>query len=155
LEQEEAGRPGRNAGENVLLQIERYKRRILKNDKWSGQEKEELLRFLSMQASSWGMLGDGLGSEGVKRAKERMLLHTWRKFTAGIKEGKKKGVVVETVGGIVEAGLEEEPSTSGSIIQADVMTLTDGIETPVGTDSPVGQTVFHDEPITPKEGDKN
>lgn len=147
MEREEAGRPRRHAAENVLLQIERYKRRIVKNDQWSGQEKEELLRFLSMQASSWGMLGDGLGSESVKRAKERMLLHTWRRFTTGIKEGKKKAGVVQ----VVKTGLEEEPSTSGSIIQADVMTLTDGIETPVGMDTPVGQIVSHEEPTTPKE----
>jgi hypothetical protein len=138
LEQEDAERPARNAGENVLLQIEQYKRRIQKDDKWSKQEKSELLKFLSVQASSWGMVGDGLGSANVRRAKETMLLETWRKFTAGIHQSDGRAV------NDVDHGLEEEPSTSGTIIQGDIKTLTDGIETPVGTDTPIGQTVSHE-----------
>jgi len=140
----------------VLFQIDRFQKQIKKDEKWSKQEKEELLKFLGIQAMSWGTLSDDLGSRSVSRAKEKMLLETWQKFTEGMKfpqpqgkkekdkQGKNKKVTKEI-------GLEEEPSTSGTIVQAGVNIRTDGIDTPVrtdtaeGTDTTVEQTVLHEE----------
>lgn len=143
-------RPNANARDDVLFQIRGYQRRIMKEDKWSKEEKEELLRFLGIQATSWGMLEDDLGSKSVKEMKENMLLETWRKFTEGMKtrqpKGKKgKSKKVKNTGVKKEGGLEGEPATSATIVQGDVKTLTDGIETPVGKETPVGQTVLNQE----------
>ena len=68
-------------------------------------------------------------------------MNTWRRFTAGMKEYKKGQK--KATGGVEGAGLEQETSTSETIDQGNVKTLTDGIETTVGTDSAVGQTVIH------------
>jgi hypothetical protein len=70
-----------------------------------------------------------------------MLMNTWQRFTAGMKEYKKGQK--KATGGVEGAGLEQEISTSGTIDQGDVKTLTGGIETPVTTDKPVEQTVTH------------
>lgn len=100
---------------------------------------------------SWGTLTDDLGSRSVRTEKEKMLLETWQKFTEGMKfrpQGKKEaGKQIKNKKATKEVEFEEEPSTSGTIVQADVKICGDGIETPVGKDTAVGQTVLHEEPV--------
>jgi hypothetical protein len=155
LIKEEKSRPSTGAREAVLFQIDQYQKEIQKDKKWNKQEKEELLKFLGIQAMSWGTLSDDLGSRSVSRAKEMMLLKTWQKFTKGMefpppqgkkelgKEGKNKEMTKEV-------GLEGKPSTSGTVVQAYVKIPTVGIETPVGTDTAVGPTVLHEEAAAEK-----
>lgn len=137
---QEIGRPRNTARDEVLAQIQEYRERIMKETKWSQVEKKELRQFLDVQRASWSMLKDTIGSEGVRKAKEQILLKTWRKFTEGMKP--QKGTKSRK-SAVKEKGLEQEPSTSGSVVQGDVKVVTAGVETPVGADAPVGQTVTH------------
>lgn len=101
---------------------------------------------------SWGTLTDDLGSTSVRTEKEKMLLETWQRFTKGMKfrqpQGKKEaGKQKKNNKATKEVELEGEPSTSGTVVQADVKICGDRIETPVGKDTAVGQTVLHEEPV--------
>jgi len=140
----------------VLFQIDRYQKQIKKDTKWSKQEKEELLKFLGIQAMSWGTLSDDLGSRSVSRAKEEMLLETWRKFTEGMKfrqpQGKKKAdKQTKNKNATNEVELEEEQSTSGTNVETAVEICKDGIDTPVGKDTAIGQTVVHETVAEPSK----
>ena len=146
---EEKSRPSAGVQEAVLFQIDRIQKQIEKDKKWSKQEKETL-KFLGIQAMNWEALSDDLGSTSVRKAKEKKLLETWQKFTESMefprphgKTGKgKKGKDKEMK---KEVGLERKPSTSGTIVQTEVKIFTEGIQTPVGADSTVGQTALHEE----------
>jgi hypothetical protein len=148
---EQKERPASNARDDVLMQIRRYQKRVMKDTKWSKPEKEELMKFLGFQATSWGMLEDDLGSTSVKLAKEKMLLETWRKFTEGMKTRKpkrkkaSKNKTDKSSKPMEAAEPESAPSTSGTIVQGNVKTVNGGIETPVGEERPMGQTDSHEE----------
>jgi hypothetical protein len=144
---EERNRPKFNARADVLMKIERYAKKVRDSKKWNQEEKDELLRFLAVQADGWGMLGENVGpTKKIMQLKESMLVETWRTFTQGVKlrrEAKKaaKG----------EKGLERELSTSGTLIQGDVKIITEGVEAPVSSQEPVGQTVAHEESAASKD----
>jgi hypothetical protein len=106
------------------------------------------------------MLGDDLKSERVRMAKQNMLIQTWSKFATAMRiypqqkqnppkkaksTPKKAKSTPKKAKSIVDKGLEQELSTSGTIIQGDVQVLVDGNEVAVGTHEPVGQTVSHKE----------
>jgi hypothetical protein len=155
LIKEEKSRPAQGAGEAVLFQIDRYQKQIKKDTKWSKEEKEELLKFLGIQAMSWGTLTDDLGSMSVRAEKVKMLLETWQKFTKGMKfrqpKGKKEaGKQKKNKKATKEVELEGEPSTSETVVQADLKICGDRVETPVGKDTAVRQTVLHEEPVAEK-----
>jgi hypothetical protein len=151
LIKEEKERPAPNARDDVLMQIRRYQKRVMKDTKWSKPEKEELMRFLGFQATSWGMLEDDLGSTSVKLEKEKMLLKTWRKFTEGMKTRKPKGMKAsknktdKSSKPMKAAELESAPSTSGTVAQGDAKIVKEAIETPVGEKRPMDQTISHEE----------
>jgi hypothetical protein len=141
------------------LQIQTYRKKVSTDDKWNKEEKEELLRFLGIQATSWGMLVDDLGSASVREAKERMLLETWRKFTEGMKIPKpkgKKGKSKKSMNKDLKKGQEQEakPSTSETITEGDVKTQTDAIKTPDEIEPSVSQTVLHEESASKEAGNK-
>lgn len=128
-----------------------------KSGKYNEEEKAELLRFLRSQLNSWGLLGDDLKSDLVRKTKEKILVETWQKFAAEMKihpQGKSKQQKTKKAKKAVEKGLEEEPSTSGTIIQGDVQVLSGENEAAVGTHEPVGQTVSHHEELK-KETESN
>jgi len=137
--------------EKVLASIKQYQESIKKDSQWSTSEKSELLAFLRAQTDAWGMLGDtGKGSQKLREAKERMLLSTWSNFTAGMKaRGSKAGLEK------VEGGLEQEPSTSGSVVQGDIKVISEGVETPVSEHTPVGQTIAHKSGSKGKKADQS
>lgn len=121
---EEKTRPGPSARDDVLIQLSEYQKEIESSDQWSKEEKEELLKFLRIQATGWGMLVDDIRSEQVRRTKERMLLESWRKFTEDMNI---KG----------ESGLEGRLSSTETVVQEEVI---NGIQTAVGTEKPLNQT---------------
>jgi hypothetical protein len=145
---EEKTRPRKNAPANVLMQIQRYAKKVRESKEWNRVEKEELLRFLAVQADGWGLLGEKVGpSKKVLHAKETMLLETWRTFTEGMhlrrlaKEERKEKKLAKNR----DLGLETELSTSGTVVQGDVKIISHGVEAPVSSHEPVGQTVAHEE----------
>jgi hypothetical protein len=135
LLREEKTRPGPSARDDVLFQLNEYRKEVEKSEKWSKEEKEELLRFLGMQATSWGMLSDDLRSESVRRTKERILLETWRKFTQDMNANG-------------EAGLGEQPPVVGNIAQGNAKAATGGIQSVVETESQGDQTMLHEKTVT-------
>jgi hypothetical protein len=165
---EEQTRPRKNARANVLFQIQRYAKKVRESKQWNREEKEELLRFLAVQADGWGLLGEKVGpSREVLQAKEDMLLKTWQKFTEGMESRQvadrsvKKGLLKRMPQKAKQAkkrdlGLETELSTTGIVVHGDVKIISHGVEAPVSSHEPVGQTVAHDESEnsvdTPKEG---
>jgi len=147
---EEKSRPRTGVREAVLFEMDRFQKQIKKDQKWSKQEKEELLKFLGVQAMNWGSLSDDLGSRSVRKAKEKNLLETWQKFIEGMEFPRPQGKTAKGKKGKdkemkKEAGLEGERSTPGTIIQGDLKILSHEIQTPVGTDSAGRQTVLHEE----------
>jgi len=65
------------------------------------------------------------------------------KTVAGEVTSKKKTPGKAAVKKLKHVTLEREPSTSGSIMQADVKTIKSGTETPIGSKKAVGQKVVH------------
>ena len=118
----EVERPGPKARETVMACIKEYYDQVKRDKMWNKKEKEDLLRFLTMQFNSWGMLADEIGSGRLARAKERILLQTWAKFTQGMGRRKlaRKGLRKKS-----KSELKSDPSTaetvgqeSGSILKA-------------------------------------
>ena len=142
---EEAKRPLPNAKEKVLAKIARYQEEIKVNDYWGPAEKSELLRFLGLQASSWGSL---TGSASMKREKERILLATWRKFTDGIrvpwilgrKRGRKGTTKKETKTEDASKVILETGSTTTITGPSDAK---NGYETPIDAQEPISRTAIH------------
>lgn len=141
----EETRPAPLVRDQILLQIEKYHDSVQQSTRYKKEEKEELLRFLRSQLNSWGLLGDDLKSEVVRKAKEKMLIQTWRKFATEMRVYPEQKQNPPKEAKFVDKGLEQEPSTSGTIIQGDVQVLINGDEAAVGTHEPVGQTVSHKE----------
>jgi hypothetical protein len=132
--------------DEILLQIQDYHDSVKKSTKYDEEEKKELVRFLRSQLNSWGLLGDDLKSEAVRKYKEKILIDTWRKFAVEMKiHPQLKPKPQKKAKKSVMKGLEQEPSTSGTIIQGDVQVLVEGTEVAVGTHEPVGQTISHKE----------
>ena len=144
---EERNRPKFNARADVLLKIERYAKKVRDSKKWNQEEKDELLRFLAVQADGWRMLGENVGpTKKIMQLKESMLVETWRTFTQGVKLRREAQKAAKG-----EEGLERELSTSGTLIQGDVKIITEGVEAPVSSHEPVGQTVAHEESAASKD----
>jgi len=123
--------------DEILAQIRAYSEKIAKETTRSDKENTELKTFLEVQRAAWMMMKDNVQVEGAAKTKERILLETWRKFTeAQRKKSAKKSVPKEV-------GLEQEASTSGSIVQGDVKVLSEGIEKPVGVDVSATETAAH------------
>lgn len=91
------------------------------------------MRFLGIQATAFGMLEDNLGSKKLRDVKENMLLRTWGKFIQGMRQAKNEKEVEEP-------SLASMPSTSGSILQGNIKTVTEGVETTLGSAAPITQT---------------
>lgn len=145
----EKSRPSPFIRDEILLQIQKYHDSIQTSVKYKKDEKDELLRFLRSQLNSWGLLGDDLKSDAVRKTKEKILIETWRKFATGMKihpQKKPQSQKANKIKKIVEKGSEEEPSTSGTIIQGEVLqVLAQENEATVDTHESVGQTVSHKE----------
>lgn len=60
-----------------------------------------------------------------------------------LKKSASKETLAKNVGRKKDVTLEREPSISGTIVQSDVKTIKGGIETPIGSKKPVGQTIVH------------
>lgn len=147
---EEKSRPKLNARADVLEKIERYAKKVRDSRKWKTEEKDELLRFLAVQADAWGMLGDNIGpTKKVMQVKESMLVETWRTFTKGMRLRREAKRAAKE-----EQGLEKELSTSGTLVQGDVKVISEGVETPVSSHEPIGQTVAHEESAQDASKDK-
>ena len=134
LIQLEKERPAPGSRDAVLFEISRYQRGIRKDPKWNKGEKEELLKFLDLQAISWGMDG----SKKLKTAQEELILDTWQKFTKGMTvrrpQGEKRKPTVKKAKAKAKAKavrLEGELSAS---------TMVQGVRGEV-IDKPLGQTV--------------
>jgi hypothetical protein len=154
---EEQTRPRKDARANVLFQIQRYAKKVRESKQWKRAEKEELLRFLAVQADGWGLLGEKVGpSRKVLQAKETMLLETWRKFTEGmeLRQVADRSANKSLLKGLPkkvkqtkkpDLGLETELSTSGTVVQGDLKIISHGMEATGSSYEPVGQTVAHEE----------
>ena len=130
LAEEEAGsKPPKTGRADVLMQIEEFKLQLRHEGKWKRAERAELEKFLDVQMCGWGLLKDELGSKKVRERKEQILLETWRKFTAGMTLPPQEEVQSKVA---VKEGLEQEPSTSGSVVQGDVKVVSEAVERPVG-----------------------
>jgi hypothetical protein len=131
---------GRDA---VLHKLDQMRRQVQKSSVWKGPEKQRLLRFLAMLLDSWGSLEDG--SDRVRKMKERMFLQAWGEFTEKLEPKKKTLKAKKGDKGLKtkKQGREGGISTKGTTVQADVKVLKEGIETAVGTEEPVGQTILH------------
>jgi hypothetical protein len=81
----ELARPQYNAREKALSRLSEFRDQIQRDRILKPAEREDLLQFLKMQVNTWAMLGGGdMGSRRVARAKERIMLHVWQKFTEGM-----------------------------------------------------------------------
>ena len=139
-------RPSPAVTDTILLQIQSYYESVQKSTHYNEAEKAELLNFLRSQLNSWGLLGDNLKSDAVTKYKQKILINTWRKFAAEMKiypQHKPKQQKGNQAEKNVEKGLEEEPSTSGTLVQGDVQVLVGDNEAAVGSHEPVGQTISH------------
>ena len=132
--QNEIRRPDRNAREKVLNILKKHQIHVWKDPDWTKEEREELIRFLGIQATAFGMLEDNLGSKKLRDVKENMLLRTWDKFIQGMRRAKNEKEVEK-------ARPASMSSTSGSILQGNSKTVTEGVETTLVSGAPINQAV--------------
>jgi len=127
--------PGKKAMSKVVVTAVKKSSTTEKSTKWKQLPKSELRKMRQRKAA-------------LKRVAAEK---TAGKITGGkVTTPKKKspGKVPAKKGGrknkkLEDVTLEQEPSTSGTIVQADVKTIKGGIETPIGSKKVVAQTVGH------------
>ena len=123
--------PRRDGHQKALIKLQKYQNKIWKNKDWAKEEREELMKFLGLQATVFGMLVDDLGSTRVRTVKKEILMATWSKFIEGMGPPKEKPKPGKKQIGMRETNLRNEPCTSEPIVQGNVRTVTESIEAPI------------------------
>jgi hypothetical protein len=133
-----------NLHEDLLFKIAEFQNLVEKDMSWKEKEREQLVRFLGIQATSWGLMGEPT-SQKVRKMKEDVMSATWRIYSEKIGSGQETGQATEQ--GQDKAGLETKLATSEPTEEGDTKPLSEDVE----TEDPVSQTVENQN--QPSEGD--
>jgi hypothetical protein len=138
--------PGQKAMRKVAVTAVKKSPTIEKSKKRKGLTKSELRKMRQRKATLKRVAAEKVAAETTGEK-----VTTPKKKSPGKRPVKKGGRRNKK---LKDVTLEREPSTSGSIVQADVKTIKGGIETPIGSKKVVGQTVVHPKSKSSKAGKK-